>query len=703
MSSTKPPAHFVPFLPLEPADLGIYLELEEEGADSPSAAFARLPGDSPRTRCLRGALVSASGLAVAPVVVKLRQEESAEGFFPDDEMEGLDASHDEWWTRTLADLGRLQGPPSCFPELLLPAPASSPLPTVPPLLFCTLSRRLFPFFCPTCLEPLSTCRDDAALASAGLPPFSTSGQRHLACPACRAAGREARFWSSSPSLEATPQGTAGTFEDLQRAWADAVARAQTGEPASGPMPPCLRCAMNGSCLGAAAQGVEATGRRRPRGSPSQPLWNVFSSNESPYIVTRLARATLDAFADRLGGRPDATIPGLPAEGGFIFGEEGSGLDAVEVLTLKLSLFLQILRCVREYHRRLRLPHLDLHPDHLVVDPGEPGELLPALWGFRTRLLGTSGTREAALGGGVTALLPPRETKVPFAGPRVREFSLQTRRRAELLIERVTAESDGSGRSRIEAALRDPHGLHLHPSPHDWLLLTIPDGLEELGVASVPVRADPRHAAGAGGAVRVTSEPVALAPVAARRIERSGGMHLPLVRYRVYPRFTDCDDAFALGVVLLRLLLVNDAQDLSAVAEVVAGTVRRATAAAPVPVRSGSFLVESALGAALAAYPNVLAKSNLFYRQVDRVPGRPHAVPDALWRGMLVMAFRLIEMGINPGAQTAAVEPGRLDAVTAEGEALRRQLHAVLFRRQGLNLEVQALIEELVASDPARQH
>ncbi len=703
MSSVKPPAGFVPFLPLEPGDLGVYLELEEEAADSPSIAFVRLAGDSPRTRCLRGALVSASGLVVAPVVIKLRQEESAEGFFPEDEMEGLDASRDEWWTRTLADLARLQGGASCFPELLLPAPGSSPLPTVPPLLFCTLSRRLFPFFCPTCLGPLATCRDAAALAAAGLPLFSAAEQRYLYCPQCRQEGREPRFWACSPPAETISAEAAGSLEDLQRAWAEAATRFASEGGIEGSAPPCLRCAMNGSCLGAAAQGVEATGRRRPKGSPSQPLWNVFSSAESPYIVTRLVRATLDAFADRLGGRPDTAIPGLPAEGGFVFGDEGSGLDAVEVLTLKLSLFLQILRCVREYHRRLRLPHLDLHPDHLMVDPGDPGELLPALWGFRTRLLGTSGTREAALGSGVSALLPPRETKVPFAAPRVREFSLQTRRRAELVIERVTAESDGSGRSRIEALLRDPHGLHLRPSSQDWLLLTIPDGAEELGVASLAVRPDPRHSAGPGGEIRVTSEPVVLAPVAARRIERSGGMHLPLVRYRVYPRFTDTDDAFSLGVILLRLLVVNDAQDLSAVAEVVAGAVRRATAAAPVPVRSGSFLVESALSAALAAHPNVLARSSLFYRQVDRVPGRPHAVPEALWRGVLMMVFRLIEMGINPPAQTAAVEPGRLDALMAEGEGLRRQLQAVLFRRQGLNLEVQALIEELVASDPARQH
>ncbi|HPC83949.1 MAG TPA: hypothetical protein P5234_11085 [Thermoanaerobaculaceae bacterium] len=702
MCAFTPPAGFVPLLPLEPPEFGVCLELEEGTADSPSANFVKLPGDSPHTRCLRGAVVSASGLVVAPVVVKLRQDEPSEGFFPEEEAVGLDATGDEWWVRTLADLGTLQGGPPCFPELILPAPGTAPLPALPPLLFCSLSRRLFPFFCPTCLGPLATCRDDAALAAAGLPLHSASGPRFLSCPRCREEGRDARFWAGSAAAEPEQHQGAGSLEELQRAWAEAVARRQAEDGGGEPLPPCLRCAMAGSCLGGSGAAVETGSRKRPRNAVSQPLWSVFSAAESPFIVTRLSRATLDALADRLGGRPPAETPGLESEGGFLFGDDGSGLDAVEVLALKLNLFLQVLRCVREYHRRLGLPHLDLHPDHLVVDPGDVGELLPALWGFRTRLLGTSGSRQAALGGAATVLLPPRETKVPFAAPRVREFGMQTRRRAELLIERVIGESDGSGRSRIEATLRDPHGFHLRPTPQDWLLIGIPDGGEELGVASLPARPDPRRTAGAGG-LRITSEPVKLGPAALRRIERSGGMLLPLVRYRVYPQLTDCDDAFSLGVILLRLLVVNDGQDLSTVADIVSSTVLRTTTAAPAPVRSGSFLVESALGAALAAHPSQLAKCNLFYRQVDRDPSRPNAVPEGLWRTALMLAFRLMEMGLHPVPQAAAVEPARLEAVMAEGEALRRQLHAVLFRRQGLNLEVQALIEELAASDPARQH
>jgi hypothetical protein len=281
--------------------------------------------------------------------------------------------------------------------------------------------------------------------------------------------------------------------------------------------------------------------------------------------------------------------------------------------------------------------------------------------------------------------------------------MQTRRRAELTIERVTAEPSSPGASRFEAVLRDPHGLHLRPSTQDWLLLSFPDDSEEIGVGGAAARVDPRQGTAAGGELRITSEPVVLAPAAVRRIERSGGMHLPVVRYRVFPLFADVDDAFSLGVILLRLLLVNDQQDLAAVAEVVAGTVRKATSAAPVPVRSGAFLVESALAAALAAHAQTLAKSNLFYRQVDRVPGRPNALPEALWRGVLMAAFRLLEMGLNPNPGATAIDPARLDAVIAECEGLLRQLHSVLFRRQGLNLEVQALIEELVAADPSRQH
>lgn len=701
MSATELPTRFVPLLPLEPASLMVCLELEQAASDTATACFVRLPGDSPHTRCLRGALVSSSGLVVAPLVVRLRQDEAAEAFFPDEEMEGITAAQDAWWRRALADLGRLQGGPPCFPELVLPA-AASPLPTLPPLLFCSLSRRLFPFFCPDCLAPLTACRDDAALAAAGLPTTSGSSQRFLSCQSCCERGRDPRFWVASPTVDAGVPSSVAGLDELQRRWADALARAQAEPGACEGGPPCLRCAMVGSCVGASA-GSESAARKRPKLPAAQPFWSVFSASESPYIVTRLVPASLDAFADRLGGRVDDVASASSGSGAFLFGDDGAGLDAVEVLALKLTLFLQILRCVREYHRRLGIPHLDLHPDHLLVGTGDDGPLLPALWSFRTRLLGTSGTREVTLGGAARTVLPPRETKVPFAAPRVREFCLQTRRRAELLIERVTAEVNGPGLWRFEAVLRDPHGLHLRPSSQDWILLSIPDGAEDLGVSTAPVRVDPRHLSGAGGGMRITSEPLALSPAAVRRIERSGGLHLPVVRYRVYPQFADTDDAFSLGVILLRLLLVNDRQDLSSLTDVVAATVRRATSAAPVPVRSGSFLVESALAAALAAHPAELAKANLFYRQIDREKGRPNAVPEVLWRAMLMIAFRLMEIGINPSPHPTAIDPARLDAVLAEGEGLQRQLHAVLFRRQGLNLEVQALIEELIAADPARQH
>lgn len=703
MADTPQHAGFVPLIPLSPGDLGVYLDLGQRPGDSPELSFVRLPGDSPHTRCLQGAVLSASGHLLARVVVKLRQEESAEGFFPEDELESLGATQDAWWTRLLADLGRLQGGASCFPDLLLPAPDAAPLPMLPPLLFCSLSRRLFPFFCPTCLGPLETCRDDGRLAAAGLPGHSTGGQRLLECPACRQAGREEPFFATSQHVNGElPSGVVGLAE-LQRRWAAVVEHPPKEAALHASSPPCIGCAIAGACLSPAAAGAESPARKRPRTATTQPSWSVFLSHESPYVVTRLIPSTLDAMADRMGGRAGDETPGIPGQGGFLFGDDGAGLDAVEVLALKLGLYLQVMRAAREYHRRLGIPHLDLHPDHILVDPGEAGEYLPALWSFRVRLLGASGARELALSNEVKVLLPPREVKAPFAAPRVRELTMQTRRRGELLIERVLPEADLPEMGRIEAVLRDPHGVTIRPSTHDWLWLSIPDGVEELGVALVAARVDPRMAAGTGGGIRITSEPVPILPAARRRIERAGGMLLPLVRYRVFPQLADADDAFSLGVILLRLLLVNDQQDLSSVADIVAATVRRATAAAPAPVRSGSFLVESALGAALAAHPQALAKHNLFYRQIDRTAARPNAVPDSLWRGVLMVAFRLLEMGLNPLTHPAAIDPARLDPVVSEAEGLWRQLTAVLFRRQGLNLEVQALIEELIASDPGRMH
>ena len=52
---------------------------------------------------------------------------------------------------------------------------------------------------------------------------------------------------------------------------------------------------------------------------------------------------------------------------WIYRHDKTGRFALEVLHLKVSLFRQICRGLREYHAKCREPHLDVSPTQVMVD------------------------------------------------------------------------------------------------------------------------------------------------------------------------------------------------------------------------------------------------------------------------------------------------------------------------------------------------
>jgi hypothetical protein len=198
--------------------------------------------------------------------------------------------------------------------------------------------------------------------------------------------------------------------------------------------------------------------------------------------------------------------------------------------------------------------------------------------------------------------------------------------------------------------------------------------------------------------------MALEPALAKQLGRSGGFRVPGVRYRIYPALDVPEDLYSLGVLLLRMLLVNDGQALSALEPLIEAVPQGPEARG---ARASAQGAQEALDAMLGAAPESLAKANLFHRAVDRTPERPNAVPDDLWTGVLLFALRLVARGPGFGLTP---EPGgsfaydtthptaALDAVRAEAADLLHQLHAVLFQRQAVHAEIQAVLAELLAEE-----
>lgn len=645
----------VRLLPAEPSPFGVYLL--RRASPSSGDPFVTLGLEPGQARTYAAVLRSESGAELARLVLKLPGDERDEAPFPDQELLSNKALEEEW-AAARRDLERLLAAPDAFPELVLPAGgAAGEAALLPPTFFCPTAGVLFPIPCPRCFGTLRTCRDDAVLAAAGLPLFSSTAARFLTCPAC--AGEDeagARFWAGSADEARGLGDQAGSLDDLRRQLATALKRRE------------------------GAPGVPAT--------PASG-WLVLNLHDAPYLLTRMAPLPFDLFLERLGGVPEEG----EESAGLLFAAEGSGIDAVEVLALKLAAFLQVVNALRQHYLLLGRPHLDLHPDHLVVEPGPRGDFLPHLWSFRVKLLGGSPGRVARLAPDLEVPLPPRAPRPPFASPGVRLARLAAPSVGELVVDRAVEEKrkgqeKGQSLWRIEGTLLDPHGFYPPPSLRDCFQLALPRETFE-DVRAVVARLDPRVAP-QSMQVSLTTEPLALDPALVRRLGRPGGVRVPGVRYRIYPALSAPEDLWSLGVLLLRMVLVDDKQGLSALEPLLERAQRG-----------------EGLSSLLAAEPEKLSKVHLFHRALDRTPGRPSSVPDDLWTGVLALAMRLVARGpgfgltAEPGGSFAYDEThpvSHLDAVRAQIEDLLRQMNAVLFQRQPVHAEIRSVIAELLAEE-----
>ena len=689
------PQSTVRLFPLSPAPFAVHLVLTDAPAGATDVGpFVRLSGEFAGDRAYLAVLVAASGAEVQRLVLKLPAEDIRGD---DDESPPSAAVIETRWHAAHRDLLRLRASARYFPALLLPAinPAQDAPELLPPTIFCTVHRHFFRIPCPRCFAALRTCRDDALLARHGLPLYSLGATRLLFCPACHAAGADDRFFATSRA-EAAGLADRGVLDlaALRRELAEAVedARKSGTRHPSPDIYPCATGEDAGSCLG-----LRDGGKGRSRTQVGEAAWMPLNLHDTPYLLLAHAPSSYDSFADLLGGRlpptGEAPADGSGGRGYLCHQAEGSGVDAVEVFALKMALFLQVACGLREYHRLVGLPHLDLHPGHLVVEPGMTGDYLPRLWGFHAKLLGTSSRRLRTLAEGVSVVLPPRDPNMTFVAPAVRSSYLLRPRSAELILERLVGVAGAKDSWHIEGRLADPQGIFPRPGPRDLLLLRWPHDLFGSQVHSAIGRLDPRQSSGRSLELAITSFPLAMDPMAAHHLERAAGLRIPDVTYRCYSAFGAREDLYSLGVILLRTLLVNDQQGLEAI-EGLLSALQRRDGVSQRP--AGRPAEESALAWAQREHVGVLAKSNVFFRGHDRDTQRPNAIPDDLWASAIGLALALTGGAGASTAQTGDDLPSaELDHAIVVAEDLLRRLHTILFGRQAVNVEIQSVLAEAI--------
>ncbi|MDQ2980608.1 MAG: hypothetical protein M3R62_15475, partial [Acidobacteriota bacterium] len=622
------------------------------------------------------------------------------------------------WAQEAARLAQLERSSRFVPRWIRPASASDPDGRLAPLLLCRTGRRFFSPPCPRCGGALETCRDDARLGQAGLPLFSGSLERFLQCRACAEESPDAPFYAFEVSPELAGKGVLSAA-DLARDLGEALAG--TGPEADRLQAafPCPDCVRAGEEFRAS---VASGARPRPFW---EDRWAPLTFSGGPFLVTGLDPFDLDEFADLLGGRPPDTLwtgkPGAAAlaaaareqkpsalESGagrprWLFEGDSSGSDAVELFAVKLAAFRQVVQAALEYSRALGRPHLDLHPRHLLFDLARIGEGLPLFWNFQMRLHGIStAARVERLAGAADVVIPPRNPAVPYAPPEVLEFHLTPPRPAQLVLTEVEDEKRPAAAVRLHGLLSDPYGIFPNPRVHDWILLTLDNEALGLRGFSIACRRDPRAAEGSRELAFI-SEPVAVGDDIAQRLKKAAGVRIPGVRYKVYADFGAPSDIYSLGMILLRLLVGNDRQDVRTIAQIVERVAKKISAAGEVTIGN----VESPGGASalLDREPDILAalnKTNVFYQEIDRRPERANGIPDPLWKRAILLAMRLVTrvQGFSFCAHPADyddVHPfAKIEAVLQETDLLGQQLRSLLFNRQGINLEIQQVLSEVLA-------
>ena len=592
-----------------------------------------------------------------------------------------------------------------FPRLLQPdgAPGSS----LPALVFDKPSRSFFVPPCPTCGRPLELLDDELFLRERRLPSHLETLHRLVGCAACASTDRVIAVFSYEP-LAGEADVPVGGPEELLKGLARALVRDWDEEQVKAfPSRPAAEEALRLRHEGGASLGDFAA------------RWSPFSFCPSPFLVTGLSPVRWDEWTDFVGGRTEADlVPSaapesleaescrrrvewlretLPPTGRYLYGHDGTGVDAVEVLYLKMTAFRQLAAAVLAFYRATGQPHLDLHPGHVLLDSYGAGSALPALWTFEVRLHGLASASKSS-SFGVEVVVPPHEPMFPYAAPEILEFRLAARRPGDVYLSEIEPADAGLG-VKVEGRLSDPNGLFPMPEEPDWIHVTFPDEALGLGIDALVVKRKPDVPA-SYEELTFVSEPVDLDDAAVKRLRRSFGVRLPGARYKVYPRFGAPSDLHSLGVLLLRALAGGERTDFPLVLQAVQ---RAATAAARSKEGEAASRLKTAL-AGEAAAAALLERSHVFWKDEDRVAGRPNAIPPALFERAVLLALRLVtrlpgfSIATAPGDFVPEDPTGRIEQALRETDEVVAELRALLVHRQPLHFEIQDVLAELLAEE-----
>lgn len=289
------------------------------------------------------------------------------------------------------------------------------------------------------------------------------------------------------------------------------------------------------------------------------------------MAQKFSPLSLESYADLLGGQAWKGIEegnkvfkltgvyrslqnfDLIQQGGahLFLGKRGSAGRLIEAFYLKLNLLLQVFRLVQDFIRDEQLPFLNLSVDSFRVTLAETGASLPFLWSARASL--------AALGSAFALKIEFNDARY-FVAPGLTHTSIYRPVTSSspvsavgaVRIRKVLAKEDET--VVLEGTISTQERIDISQTDLLWIQLTLSSG-------RVAFYANLTEGV-AQGERRFRTIPQKLPKNVGLAIRSAEGVRFPNVPFETLPLRSSPADLYALAVIAVRILLVNDNNTLA---------------------------------------------------------------------------------------------------------------------------------------------
>ena len=485
------------------------------------------------------------------------------------------------------------------------------------------------------------CRDESALAEAGLPPYATTLHRYLYLP---------EHPSATPFVAITPNSPTN----------DRVQPLETLFPGRADLLPLT--------LG----GLLRVRRLSPL--TFDELVDLLGGRATPTTATRVPRE----FAPRL----TVDDAGTDGQAWLFMGRHGRWGRVIESLHLKLRALSDVVRSVRTLVQLTQRPLLNLHSGQFKVRLGDPAAALPWLWSAAVALADSGDAVALQIPGSdaryFTAARAPASPgfQPPQLGSSSRgQGTVRVRKVFPELAEGLVIEGTLESQEKVQAARNDLV----------WLRLTIPDAPLDLYA-----RVD-ATAAMAAGEWRFRTVGQRLAPRQLAQLKE--GLAAPAT-FEVIPVLSTPVDLYSLGVLAARLFLVNGEAPLALAVDDILSLARAVAnqhdAHSPLGLRVRA-IVESDARWLKSLGPQRLMWQGLSPQQALEM------VPLDLWTDVLAMIVAMFP-GVGPDSAArdyGDAPPGALhrvfDRATADLDKLLLRSRSLIVIDWRYNREIHSIV------------